>query len=296
MLRRAFVLALSVAVLSVSNATAQVNISDGTSSYFWDPNAPQSTTFVDQFAGNIMFEDMWIVRYTEQSQLGGSTTFTAELNANGSGPGVNYLGTVNTGASAVSTWNVQNVGGLGGNVTLFTVELTHTISTDANGNAELSHAMRVFNFLDGPELADGSDLDVFLFQDFDIPTFSDNSADAGFEGNDAVIDMSSGAGNLATTVGEGASAWQLRAVGGGTRLSTEVLNGTIVDLDNSGSPLANTDINSMFQWDLSVLVGGEQNLGVYSLANEITAQIPEPSTVSVLALAGLASLVRRRRK
>ena len=296
MLRRAFVLALTVAALSVSTATAQVNISDGTSSYFWDPNAPQSTTFVDQFAGNIMFEDMWIVRYTEQSQIGGSTTFTAALNANASGPGVNYLGTVNNGASAVSTWNVQNVGGLGGNATLFTVELTHTISTDANGNAELSHAMRIFNFLNGPELVDGSDLDVFLFQDFDIPTFSDNSADAGFEGGDVVIDMSSGAGNLATTVGEGASAWQLRAVGGGTRLSTEVLNGTIVDLDNSGSPLLNTDINSMFQWDLSVLVGGEQNLGVYSLANEITAQIPEPSTVSVLALAGLAGLVRRRRK
>ena len=296
MIRHSFVFATLFLSYCVSSASAQVSISDGTSSYFWDPNAPQSTTFVDQFAGNIMFEDMWIVRYSEQSQLGGSTTFTAQLNANASGPGVNYLGTVNNGASAVSTWNIQNVGGLGGNQTLFTVALTHTISTDANGNAQLTHAMEIFNFLDGPELADGSDLDVFLFQDFDIPDFGTNSATASTQNGNQVIEMESNLGHHAVTVGEDAFAHQLRVVGGGTRLSDAILNGEIVDLDNSGGPLFNVDINSMFQWDLSVVVGGTQSFGVYSLANELGQQIPEPTSVGLLALAGLFGLSRRRRK
>jgi hypothetical protein len=293
MLRRCLILACVFASsIAGSSIFAQVNITDGTSSYFWDPAAPQSTMLVDQTAGNIMFEDMWIVRYTENGLIG-SSTLTAQLNGDTSQAGVQFLGTVNSGNTATTTWNINSQGQLGGFETMFTLTLVQTVSTDANGAAQLSHQMVASNFLNGSEITNGSDLDLFFFNDFDIPTFSDNSAVQMQDGTDSVIAMQSGDGFFATTTGFDATNFQLRAVGNGTRLSDAVLNGEIFDLDNSGSPLLNTDINSMFQWQSTVVVGGTQTFLVFTTAAQA---IPEPASAGLLALIGMIGLGIRRRR
>ncbi len=287
----AFAFALLCSCFCVTNLSAQfVNITDGTSSYFWDPDAPQTTNLIDQTAGDISFEDMWIIRFTDSSGLGGDEKIY-QLDETQDNFGVFYQGSVNSGDSAVSTWNIF---GQGGGPTLFTVTLTHTISTNADGVAVLTHAMELSNFTATPNIAPNSDLDIFYFNDFDmLPDFGDNSAGHTFKGPLRDIGMSSSGGFTASTRAD-ATNYQMRAVGAGTRLSTAVLNGSIVDLSNSGGPLLNVDINGMFQWDTTVPGAGS---GLSRFANVTTKAIPEPSSMALLAIIGVAGLcVTRRRK
>ena len=109
MLRRLLATAWVLCFLATP-LVGQVNITDGTSSYSWDPANFQATDLIDQDTGDVSFEDMWIVRFQDSSGLG-STTRVLALNNAADADGVFFTGTTNTGDSAVSTWNINGQAG-----------------------------------------------------------------------------------------------------------------------------------------------------------------------------------------
>ena len=273
---------LCFAMMSFAQADVVVDISSNGASYFWDP-ANQNGDFDNASAGaaDVLFEDSYFVRvFGNQAPFPG--TRIVELTDAVTGV-AQYQGTTNSGDTAVSVWNILD--GTFIPVNIYTVTLTQTISNPSFGVATLDYQWDITNVAGDA----GSDIDLFHFGDYDINPFGANSSTAGFDGSDVVIDTTGTDGNVRWT-GFDALAFELREVGVGNRITTDILASTTYELDNDPTSLSSVDVTGAMQWDaISPGVGNTVTMFGRSVI------IPEPGATLVLGLVSLMGLIRRRR-
>jgi len=268
----------------VQAAFAQINISDGTSTYT-KSTTDGAVTFVDSVSGNVMSEERWLVRYADLGGLGNpiETTFLEV-----GGTGVVLDGVTNAGDTGTMNWSV-NSPGFGD--ALFDIDISYVVSTASNGRAELSYSVDV---IPQNAIANGV-IQVFNYFDYDVEGFGGDSADIVTNGTETRIDiLDSGSGTTAFRSGENVTGWEIRAWGAGaTNIDDSVVGSNTYNLANNTAPFAPGDFTGAFQWDFNLGNVGSAP-GSLSGASAVSA-VPEPASASLLLLAGIGMLYRRRR-
>jgi hypothetical protein len=255
-----------------------VNITDGTSTFQWNPD--DGTNTISSAYGNYSFTFEPMLRYTNSAD-GLKTRSMANFLGSGVRKATVSNSVVNVGESAVMNVSFGTQNGLSPAVADLDMLLVFTISTNEYGGV-LDYAMVVDN-------VSGGDLDVELFQyyDWDVTTNQNSGSDYVWRGFEGFVQVGSGGPEQQVFHGTGSlENWE---VAPWDSIKTNLLaNG---DLSNNGTPFATADMTAAFGWDLGTMADGSTQ-GVTMLIEGI----PEPSSALLLTLGCLATSVLRRRK
>ena len=271
------VVTIALSLQPTANADL-VNITDGTSTFQWNPD--DGTNTLSSAYGNYSFTFAPMLRYTNSAD-GLKTRTMANFQGSGAKKANVSNSVVNVGDSAVMnvTFGTQN--GLSSPVTDLSMTLVFTVSTNEYGG-RLDYAMAVRN-------DSGRNLDVELFQyyDWDITSNQNSGKDFQWRGFDGFVQT--GSGGPQEQVFHGTTSLDNWEVAEWETIKTKLeSNG---DLTNSGTPFATADMTAAFGWDLGTMANGQTN-GVSLLIEGI----PEPSSAMLLTLACLGgALIRRKR-
>ena len=267
--------AVATACLATSPAHADLSITDGAASFFWDTdNAGGAATadFVESFGGNDMqYAENWYLRYNGTTySLSGATTQVGSGNA----ASVTFSG--------IASVPLQFEG--------FDVTISYQIAD--TGSQSHMHTSATVTNLSGT----AQNVSLINYFDYDVPTIDDagnNSAISTLNGDGVSIRIfNPGKGQIVRT-GNGASHFQVANYAG---LVNGIENGTITSLNDSTANFISGDFTGAIQWDVSVAGSGSSTVTGTVLGT--TAFVPEPSMVSALAImtVGLGVVGLRRRK
>ncbi|MCH2179924.1 MAG: PEP-CTERM sorting domain-containing protein [Mariniblastus sp.] len=255
-----------------------VNITDGTSTFQWDPD--DGTNSLSSDYGNYFAKFSPLLRYTNTVE-GLKTRGLANFTGSGVKKAAVSHTVVNVGNSAVMnvTFGTQN--GLSPVVEDLNMTLVFSVGTNEYGGV-LDYAMAVQN-------VSGRDLDVELFSyyDWDIVTNQNSGSDFVWRDYDGFVQV--GSGGPDQQVFHGTSSLQNWEVAAWNTLESKLLSNG--DLSNSGTPFATADMTAAFGWDLGTMADGETR-GVTLLIEAI----PEPNSALLLAITCFAASLVRRRK
>ena len=277
----AFTALMVVTIALALQPTAQadlVNITDGTSTFQWDPD--DGTNTLSSAYGNYSITFAPMLRYTNSAD-GLNTRTMANFQGSGVTKATVSNTVVNVGDSSVMnvTFGTQN--GLSAPETDISMTLFFQISTNEYGG-RLDYTMAVRN-------DSGGDLDVELFQyyDWDITSTQNSGQDFQWRGFDGFVQT--GSGSPQDQVFHGTSSLDNWEVAVWDTIQTKLEQNQ--DLTNSGTPFGPDDMTAAFGWDLGTMADGQTN-GVSLLIEGI----PEPSSAVLLTLACLGgALIRRQR-
>ena len=255
-----------------------VNITDGTSTFQWNPD--DGTNTISSVYGNYSFTFAPMLRYTNSAD--GLNTRTM---ANFQGSGVKKANVsnsvVNNGNTAIMSVVFGTQNGLSAPVTDINMTLAFTLSSNEYGGS-LDYQMAVVN-------SSGRALDVELFQyyDWDVTSNQNSGIDYQWQGHDGFVQFGSGGPDQRVFHGTtNLDNWEVAAWDTiETKLNS---NG---DLTNSGTPFATADMTAAFGWDLGTMANGA--VEAVSLRME---GIPEPNSAVLLAIVCLGGALSRRRK
>ena len=255
-----------------------VNITDGTSTFRWDPD--DGTNSLSSDYGNYFAKFSPLLRYTNSVE-GLKTRGLANFTGSGAKKASVSHTVVNRDNLAVMnvTFGTQN--GLSPVVEDLNMTLVFSVGTNEYGGV-LDYAMAVQN-------VSGRDLDVELFSyyDWDIVTNQNSGSDFVWRDYDGFVQV--GSGGPDQQVFHGTSSLQNWEVAAYNTLESKLLSNG--DLSNSGTPFATADMTAAFGWDLGTLADGESR--AVSLLIEA---IPEPNSALLLAITFFAASLVRRRK
>lgn len=260
-----------VVLMASSQALAQVGtgftITDG-DVVFTQVNSPTSGTATSVSGANLrfngaagtdhLFENWWWYR------IDGVDAREFAFN--------NASGTTAAGNTATTTWP-----GLGGGA--FSATLTY-VATDTGTNlGQVVQTLTVTNLTQ-----QAMRLNLFNYADFDVNATAGSDAATLFgPGEIRITDTVNPAWDI-RFIGSGASAYQVTSF---ATLRGLLTNTAVDNLNNTGLPFGPGDFTGGFQWVLDLGPGGT------AVVSETLASVPEPTSVLLLSLAGLAALRRR---
>ncbi len=169
----------------------------------------------------------------------------------------------------------------------FTLTVSYVLTGGGvlSGNADIAETINVFN-------NSGAPLDFHLFQYSDFNLLGTAGGDSVIVGNafDSVIQWD-GATGIAETAAQPPANRAEAALAFTTLNNLNTIPG--YDLNNNIGPLSG-DVTWSFQWDS--LIQNGQSLDVFKDKQMAIAPVPEPTAISMLAVAlGAAGFLRRRR-
>ena len=169
----------------------------------------------------------------------------------------------------------------------FTLTVSYVLTGGGtlSGNADISEAISVLN-------TSGAPLDFHLFQYSDFNLLGTPGGDSVVVGNsfDSVIQWD-GATGISETVAQPPASRAEAALAFTTLNNLNTIPG--YDLSNNIGPISG-DVTWSFQWDN--LIESGQSLDVFKDKQMSIALVPEPTAISILAVAlGAVSFLRRRR-
>ncbi len=273
--------ALACAALVTASVHGQdVNITDGTSTYFQAEGGSNSANLSPYIGGDGLFEDSWLVRYINAS---GDTVNKRLINDAGDADIVYSIS--QAGDTAVVTYDISSEDELPFNprVDLFQLVITHTISTDTGGQAVLDSSFSL------TKINGGGTFSLLNYFDVAMEGFGGDSVyTTPYQNDGFAVVMESQNGNPGFRHGIGADRFGTRSWGG-TDLDADFLAGgdmTNVDED------AIADITAAFQWDFDMDALSSASGGTLMQVGAI----PEPTTGVILAGLALAGFGFRRRR
>ena len=179
----------------------------------------------------------------------------------------NASGTIVSGNSATTNFTFTN----------FTAALNWRVQDTGVDMGGLAMSLSVTN-----TSSTAMTLNLFNYLDLDVNALTANNADLEAPGRMAV----SAAPWTVHYEGVGSNAYQVTTF---ATLRAALADADIDNLNNTGLPLVAADFTGAYQWALQLGAGQSAVIegGVY---------VPEPSTIAIFAVGGLALLARRRRK
>ena len=242
-----------------------LTITDGVSTFQYDSDSPNGGNADLATTADILYQETWFFLYEDVSG-----TQLVEL-TNGTAVSVGNMGTLTFAGIGSGPTNAG-----------FDIVLSYEVNDDA-GTPTLNYSAAVTN----QSLA-AQNVSLFNYFDHDV-----NGA-----GGDVATMNTITLGSL--TFGDDASGiesfrnftavthYQFATFG--SDLDGQIRNGTITSLDDSGSPFGPADLTVALQWDLSLASG--QTTTIFGTV----AAVPEPGSCSLLLVATIISLTRRRRR
>ncbi len=277
----AFIFATAISSIGV----AQVNISNGTDNFVWTPDG--NADFNTALFGDVMSRETWIVRLEDGSGLG-DVTRTLLLDTSTEANGVDFQGTVNNGDNAVSTWNINGIGGAGTH--LYEIAIMHEIGFQGNGGPQINYSIEITNNAGGIN-APGGAISVFNYFDYDINGFANDTVTAGFTGPNGEVEFFMGDTTTGTAfvTGFGADAFEIREWAFGSLIEDSILASNTYNLTNGGT--TSSDITAAMQWNATL--GGNNG---DSVSFSSFAAVPEPSSAMLLLIGAAGMIAIRRRR
>ena len=161
-----------------------------------------------------------------------------------------------------------------------------TVTFDLNGGvtgsntANISEVITIDNIGSVP-------LDFHFFQYVDFNLLNNSGGDVAQILNANTVEQTSGQAVVSETVVTPAPSHHEVAISNATLLSFS--DGVATTLSDASGPLGPADVTWAFQWDFTILAGETVQVG-----KDKQLIIPEPATLGLLMLGGLALLRRRR--
>ncbi len=270
----------TVGIFSTSHADL-VSITDGTSTFEWDPDSGTNT--ITSVYGNYSAAFMPMLRYTNSAD-GLSTRTMANFQGSGVRKSVVTNSVQNNGStgSMVVEFGTQN--GLSTPTVDLRVLLDFAISSNPSGSV-LNYSMTV----DNVSASTQTNVEMFQYYDWDIVDNQNTGQDFIWEGFDGFLQVgSSTAGQPGVFHGtDNLSNWE---VAEWDSIQVKLLAND--PLANSGTPFAVGDMTAAFGWNVGSMAAGSST-GPNSFLIE---GIPEPGSAAILMIGFLGTTLIRRRK
>ena len=269
----------TVGIFSTSHADL-VSITDGTSTFEWDPDAGTNT--ISSVYGNYSFSFMPMLRYTNAA-TGLSTRTMSEFQGSGVFKSVVTHSVQNNGStgSMVVEFGTQN--GLSPPTVDLEVLLNFAIDTNQYGGV-LNYDMTVNNVSASTQ----NNVEMFQYYDWDVVSNQNSGQDFTWEGFDGFLQVGSGSPDQQVFHGtDDLSNWEVAAW---DTIQTKLLaNGS---LTNSGTPFAVADMTAAFGWNVGSMAAGSST----ATHDFLIQGVPEPGSAAILMIGFLGTALIRRRK
>lgn len=271
--------AMTTAMFSTSHADL-LSITDGTSTFEWDPDAGTNT--ISSVHGNYSFSFMPMLRYTNSAN-GLETRSMAEHQGAGVNKSVTTHSVQNNGSTGSMAVEFGTQNGLSSPVVDLEVLLNFEIDTNQYGGV-LTYDMTVNNISGRTQ----NNVEMFQYYDWDVATNQNTGQDFSWEGFDGFLQVGSGSPDQQVFHGtDDLSNWEVAAW---DTIQVKLLaNGS---LTNSGTPYAVGDMTAAFGWNV-----GSMAAGASTATNGFLIQgVPEPGSAAILMIGFLGTTLVRRRK
>ena len=270
--------AVLIAACCATAVSAQISITDGTSTYAWN-GATGASSLTGAGIGNQMFEDIWVVRSNDAQDLGGATQVQHLLSG-----GADSSSFTNSGNTGQATFGFNSIWD---GTPLFNISIDFAVNTNVDGNPRVSYDFNI-DYVNSGAFNDGAGA-LSVFHYFDVCLDGCGSDDISVETSGSTTSMhmsTAGRHGFATTTD---ASFEIQAWSGAPGGNIKDRIDETYNLDGSTTSLTGVDITAAYQWDFTVSTVGESFNSFSSLS------IPEP-TSGVLLLIGFAGLALRRRK
>ncbi len=267
-----------------STANAQVTITDGTSSYTWDP-LNSSSNLTSTGVADSLFEDIWVVRFQDGQDLGGPTQVERLLSS------ADEFNVVNNGDNASITFGF---GSIWDATPLFDFTIDIAVSTSPGGRPKVSFDFTA-EYVNSGAFNDGAgSLSIFHYFDTAMDGFGgDDVSVVDLGGGQTAMNMSTPGGTSGQHIGYDVDSFEIQGWSGSPGANIKDRIDETYDLNNATTNLTNVDITGAFQWDFTVSTVGD------TFTTSSVYAVPEPATAGIfgaLALVGFAIRRRRRRR